>query len=68
MNHTNPDFPRPHFIHHESNTVYIYVDSGWPTVMGMPTWIKEDFPGFTGSLCSLSFIESLKRHEQEKSR
>lgn len=68
MTHRPPKFPHPHYIDHEGKTVYIYVASGWPTVMAMPLWMDKYFPeGYRGSLCTLNFIESLKKNEQEKS-
>lgn len=61
-------FKYPHFVHEKSKTVYVYVESGWPTVMMLPKWIKTYFPeGYRGSLCTLNFLESLKKNEQEKS-
>jgi len=56
------EFPWPHYVDEESKTVYAYIESGYPTVMGFGIKVAEHFPGYRGSLCSLNFIEALKRN------
>jgi len=60
-------FPWPHFVHEPTKTVYAYIESGYPTTMAFPLKVHEFFPGYKGSLASLSFIQSLQKNEQEKS-
>jgi hypothetical protein len=69
MSHHPETFPYPHYVDHENKTVWMYVASGWPTVMAIPQWMKHYFPeGYRGSLCTLNFIKSLKKNEQKESR
>ena len=38
--------PWPHIVDHHRKLVRVYVESGWPTVMGVPTYIHRFYPGY----------------------
>ena len=36
----------PHRVDHENKEVFVYVESGWPTVMGVPLIVRRAYPGY----------------------
>lgn len=42
----------PHKVDHDTKEVYVYVESGWPTVMGVPHVVSKAYPGYTTKLVS----------------
>jgi len=64
MTYRRPKFPYPHYVDHESKKVWVYVASGWPTVMALPMWMDKyfyDLKGYKGSLCTEQFLTDLKK-------
>lgn len=55
-------YPWPHFVNEDTKTVYTHVESGWPTVMGVPIKVKEYFgPDYKSNLVSLEYLEELQK-------
>ena len=42
----------PHRVDHENKEVFVYVASGWPTVMMVPQVVESTYPGYTAKLVS----------------
>ena len=38
--------PWPYVVDHEQKLVKVYVESGWPTVLGVPQVIGRKYPGY----------------------
>ena len=36
----------PHKVDHENKEVFVYVASGWPTVMGVPYIVRQVYPDY----------------------
>lgn len=52
-------YPWPHFVDEETKTVYTYVASGWPTVMGVSIKVQEFYPGYESKLVSEDYLSEL---------
>ena len=52
-------FPWPHYVNEETKTVYVYVASGWPTVMAVPQKVQEFYPGYESKLVSQDYLSEL---------
>ena len=55
-------FPWDHYVDEENKTVYVYIPSGYPTTLALPSVIGQFFPGYKGSICTQNFINSLKKN------
>ena len=53
-------FPWPHYVSDETKTVYVHVESGYPTVMGVPVKVEQYFPGYESSLVSFEYLQQLR--------
>lgn len=53
-------FPWPHYVSEETKTVYVHVESGYPTVMGVPIKVEQYFPGYESSLVSFEYLQQLR--------
>ena len=42
----------PHRVDHENKEVFVYVESGWPTVMAVPQVVYRAYPGYSAILVS----------------
>ena len=42
----------PHRVDHETKEVFVYVESGYPTVLGVPYVVAKTYPGYTAKLVS----------------
>jgi len=60
-------FPYPHYADHKSKTVYVHIASGYPATLAVPILVKQYYPDYRGSLCSMAFINSLQNNEQKES-
>ena len=48
----------PYFIDMENKVVYIHCSSAI-TAMGIPSFLKKNFPGYEGKLVSKEYLEKL---------
>jgi len=68
MSYRRPKFDHPHFIDHKRKAVWMYVASGWPTVMAVPKWMNHyfyDLENYEGRLCSQNYLDTLKNEQKE---
>ena len=42
----------PHRVDDDKKEVYVYVESGWPTVMAIPQIVERYYPGYKACLVS----------------
>ncbi len=58
-------FPWPHYVDHENKQVFVYIASGFPTVMAAPIKVKEFYPGYETRLCkNESYLEEMRNAGQ----
>ena len=60
MNHMS-DVPWPHFVDDEKKEVHVYVESGFPTTMGVPYVVGRFYPEYHAKLCSKDYLDKLQR-------
>ena len=58
------DIPWPHFVDDDKQEVYVYVESGFPTTMGVPYVVGRFYPGYHAKLCSKDYLDKLKRGQK----
>jgi len=58
------NIPWPHHIDHENKDVYVYVESGFPTTMGVPYVVGRFYPGYSGKLCTKEHLDKLLRESK----
>ena len=46
------EIPWPYVVDHERKLVRVYVESGWPTVMGVPMVVARKYPDYEVALMS----------------
>ena len=56
--------PWPHHVDDESKIVWVYVESGFPTTMGVPYVVGRFHPGYNANLCSKDFLNKLIRESK----
>ena len=49
----------PSIVDHQNQIVYLKCSSAI-TAMGIPAIVKEHYPGYTGKLVSLEYLEKLR--------
>ena len=54
-------FPWPHHIDEETKSIFVYVASGYPTVMMVPKKVEEYFPGYTAHIASKDYFSELSK-------
>jgi len=52
MSYRPPKLPWPHRVDHENKEVFVYVESGWPTVMAVPHKVRQSYPDYNAILVS----------------
>ncbi len=52
--------PYPHHVNHETKTVSIYFEAGFPTTMATHYLAKMHYPGYTGQIVSLDTLTKLQ--------
>ena len=55
------DIPWPHFVDRDKREVHVYVESGFPTTMGVPYVVWRSYPGYNAKLCSKDQLDKLQR-------
>ena len=50
MSFRRPKIPWPHSVDHEKKKVYVYCESGFPTVMMVPKKVKAAYHDYTAAL------------------
>ena len=55
---TPPRFFFPHIVFEDKKEVWIYVESGFPTVLAVPILMKRNYPDYKSCLCNKeTFLE-----------
>tara|TARA_R110001592_G_scaffold353861_1_gene653098 strand:+ start:71 stop:262 length:192 start_codon:yes stop_codon:yes gene_type:complete len=53
--------PWPHHVDDEKQIVWVYVENGFPTTIGVPYVVSRFHPGYNANLCTKDFLDKLKR-------
>ena len=56
-------------VNHPKKEVYFYIPNGYPTTMGIPTWMRKFPEGYKGIVIkNKDFFDQLKREIKDKDR
>ena len=50
----------PHFVNHKKKEVYIHIESGFPTTLGVPHLVNQNYPTYKGVLVSKEYLKELQ--------
>ena len=50
----------PHFVDHKKKEVYIHIESGFPTTLGVPHLVNQNYPTYKGVLVSKEYLKELQ--------
>ena len=50
----------PHVVNHEKKEVYIHIESGFPTTLGVPHLVNQTYPTYKGVLVSKEYLKELQ--------
>ena len=61
-----PSFRFPHIVNEETKEVFVYVVSGYPTVLAIPNLVSRNYPNYSHHLCSKGYFDKLVAEQKEK--
>tara|TARA_B100000282_G_C31439776_1_gene357465 strand:+ start:322 stop:501 length:180 start_codon:yes stop_codon:yes gene_type:complete len=50
----------PHVVNHKKKEVYIHIESGFPTTLGVPHLVNQNYPTYKGVLVSKEYLKELQ--------